>query len=173
MNGSILILGAGSFGQTLAETAMACGYSRISFLDDESPMAVGKLREAERFLADYPEAIVAIGSSALRERLQRQLREWGFCLPVLMHPTAYISPTAQLGEGCFLGPKAVVNTGACVGQGCILSVGAIVDHHARIGDWCQINTGSIVKAGAVVPPHTKLEAGEVVLGYSQAVVKRP
>ena len=107
MNGSILILGAGSFGQTLAETAMACGYSRISFLDDESPMAVGKLREAERFLPEYPEAIVAIGSSALRERLQRQLREWGFCLPVLMHPTAYISPTAQLGEGCFVGPKNV------------------------------------------------------------------
>lgn len=172
MDKAILILGAGSYGQAVAETAAACGYSRIDFLDDANPKALGSLSEAERFLRDYPEAIAGIGSNRLREQLQQKLKQIGFGLPVLIHPTAYVSPTARIEEGTFVGPMAIVNTRAHVGQGSILSAGSIVDHHAEIGAWCHINTGSIVKAGGKVPPFTKLEAGELVLGYPQAVVHR-
>lgn len=172
MNKAILILGAGGHGAVVAETAAACGYSRIAFLDDANPEALGKLSEPERFAAEFADAIVAIGNNRLRGELQQRLKEAGFCLPVLVHPTAYVSPTAQIGEGTVVEPKAIVNTRAHVGRGCIISVGAIVDHDTEIGGWSHVNAGAIVKAGGTVPPFTKLEAGEVVLGYPQAVVNR-
>lgn len=169
---AILILGAGGHGAVVAETAAACGYSRIAFLDDASPEALGKLSELERFRPEFSEAIVAIGNNRFRAELQRRLEGAGFCLPALIHPTAYVSPTARIEAGTVVEPKAIVNAHAHVGEGCIVSVGAIVDHDTEIGGWSHVNAGAIVKAGGTVMPFTKLEAGEVVLGYPQAVVHR-
>ncbi len=63
-----------------------------------------------------------------------------------------------------------MNANARVGTGCIIQVGGIVEHDVVLGDCVHINAGSIVKAGAEVEAYTKLEAGQVVLGYQSVVV---
>ncbi len=69
-------------------------------------------------------------------------------------------------------PQALINANTEVGEGCIISVGAVIDHDVIIENAVHVNAGAIVKAGAVVPILTKLEAGEVVLGYESARVIR-
>ena len=161
----LLIIGAGGHGRVVSEIAEDCGYEKIAFLDDNSPEAIGKVEELEQFTAEYEFAFVGIGNNHLRKILLERLQKAGYKIPVIVHPTAYISRTAKIGAGTIIEPKAIVNAGTIVGEGCIISVGAIIDHDVILKDCVHVNAGAIVKAGATVEDERKLEAGEVVLGY--------
>lgn len=161
----ILIIGAGGHGQVIAEIAKDLGYGKIAFADDKSPIAIAKICEIDRLMDDYKDAFIGIGDNRLREALISKLLSYGYSIPALIHPTAYISRTASIGIGTVVEPKAVVNANTVIGQGSIISVGAIVDHDVIVGEYCHINAGAIVKAGAVLESYRKLEAGEVVKGY--------
>lgn len=165
MGKSLLIIGAGGHGKVVAEVAAACGYENISFLDDNSTEAIGKINELVGFRNQFGTAFVGIGNNQFRDELIKKLTELGFRLPVLIHPTAYVSKTATIAEGTVVEPMATVNTNAVIGKGCIVSVGAIVDHDSVLETCVHVNAGAIVKAGAHVEENRKLEAGEVVLGF--------
>ena len=150
---TLLIIGAGGHGRVVAEIAIACGYNRnsIAFLDDNAPGAVGKIEEMEMFAPRYYGVFVAIGNNELRQKLTAQLSGMqGVKLVTLIHPTAYVSPSATIGKGTVVEPKAVINTNSRIGQGCIISVGTIIDHDCEIGDFCHINAGMICGAGSQV-----------------------
>lgn len=161
----LLIIGAGGHGKVVAEVAQDCGYEEIAFLDDNSPDAIGKTDEIECFVEQYKEAFIGIGNNELRQNMLKRLKQAGYHIPMLVHPTAYVSKTAKIGAGTVVEPKAIVNTETVIGMGCIISVGAIVDHNVVLKDCVHVNAGAIVNAGAVVENRQKLESGEVILGY--------
>ena len=165
---SLLILGAGSHGQVVKEIAIACGYEAeaIAFLDDKATSAVGKINEAPYLAPNYDGVIIAIGNNALRRVITEKLERFeGINIITLIHPTAYVSPTAVIGKGTVVEPKAVINTNSKIGEGCIISVGAIVDHDSSIGYFSHINAGAICMAGSKIPALTKVNAGEIIEGF--------
>ena len=117
------------------------------------------------YLNEYENAIVGIGNNLFRNEMLDRLKKAGYQIPVLIHPTAYVSPSAIVSEGTVIEPLAIVNANSQVCKGCIISVGAIVDHNVVLEECVHVNAGAIVKAGARVVQNRKLEAGEVVLGY--------
>ena len=151
----LLILGAGGHGQVVAETAAACGYGQIAFLDDNDPNVSGTISELDKFHDCYEECFVGIGNNRLRLELLQKAEASGFKLPILIHPTAYVSGSARIQKGTIIEPMAVVNSHAMVGAGSIISLESAV----------HINAGAVVKAGGMVGTFEKLEAGEVRLGY--------
>ena len=160
---NLLILGAGGHGKVVEEIAQSTGlFNKIGVLDDMVELAVGKLCDAERLHNEYEAAFVSIGNNALRKELLEKLRQIGFIIPVIVHPTAFVSPSAFVGEGTLVGPMVCVNSSASVGKGCILSIGAKVDHNAVVGDYAHINAGAICMARSRVNACEKIEAGEVV-----------
>jgi len=169
---SLLIIGAGGHGQVVAETAEACGYSKIEFIDDNSEIAIGRIIDLEKLKDQYKEAFVGIGNNIVRDKLIDRLVELGYRVPVLIHPSAYVSKSAEIMSGTIIEPKAIVNANSQVGRGCIISVGSIVDHNVQVGKACHINSGAIIMAGGVVDDFMKLEAREVVLGYQSLIVDK-
>lgn len=165
INKGLLIIGAGGHGKVVKEVAEAVGYDKIVFLDDNSEEAVGKIADSKQFVQEYQAAFVGIGNNKFRNELLQRLEQEGYEIPVLLHPTAYISKTAVIGKGTVVEPKAIVNANSKVGSGCIISVGAIVDHDVVLEDCVHVNAGAICKAGSFVAKETKLEAGQVVKGY--------
>ena len=161
MKRSLLIVGAGGHGKVVAEMARDCGYEEIAFLDDNSNEAIGKSSEMQKFTSSYKEAFVAIGNNQMRGEILMQLKAAGYEIPVLIHPSAYISKTAKIQRGTVVEPKAVINTNADIDEGCIISVGAIVDHDTELEECVHINAGAIVKAGTKVKQFQKIDAGEV------------
>ena len=161
MKRSLLIIGAGGHGKVVAEVTGECGYEEIAFLDDNSEEAVGKISEMEKFSSLYKEAFVAIGHNQVRGEILAQLKTAGYEIPVLIHPSAYISRTAKIQSGTVVEPKAIVNTNAEISEGCIISVGAIVDHDTKLEACVHVNARAIVKAGAMVKQFLKIDAGEV------------
>jgi dTDP-4-amino-4,6-dideoxygalactose transaminase/carbonic anhydrase/acetyltransferase-like protein (isoleucine patch superfamily) len=101
--------------------------------------------------------------------------------PVVTHPTAFISSSAKLGQGCFVGPVAVVHTNSTVGDFCIINTHGVVEHDCYIEEFCNVNPGAIVcgvvqvmsestiGANATVRDHTSIALGSVV-GMQAGVV---
>lgn len=159
---SLLILGAGQYGQVVRETAEANGqFCRIAFLDDNNEHALGKMVDYEQYRSEFQCAFVALGNSELRMWWLDKLKAAGFDLPVLIHPKAYVSPSALLGEGTIVEPMAVVNTAVVVEKGGLLCAGCVVNHNAHVMACCQIDCNAVVAANATVSTGIKVPSGIV------------
>ncbi len=161
LNASLLILGAGQYGQVAREVALAQGgYARVDFLDDSSPLAIGRLEELERF--EHEAAFVAIGNPAVREQWVERIRNGQkFTLATLMHPRAVVMPSAQVEEGSIIEAGAIIGSNSRVGTSCIVMANAVVGHDASVGGFCQLKYHSTVPERCKVPPHTKLNCNTV------------
>lgn len=171
MGKKLLILGAGGHGKVAKEIALDMKkegkrvYEVVDFLDDDISNAVGKIEELENFKNSYDEVFCGIGNNLVRKAMLEKVEKLGCCIPILVHSTAYISPSAIIEKGTIVEPNASVNANTIVGTGCIISIGSIVDHDVELEKYVHVNAGAICKAGSKVEAYRKLEAGEVVLGY--------
>ena len=161
----LVILGAGGYGRTVADvTAQSGQFEPIIFLDDNSAAAdvVGKCADYLNYLNADTVFYPAFGNNKVRMDWLCRLEASGCALLTLVHATAYVSPTATIGQGTIVLPHAVVNTGVKIGKGCLINCGAIVDHGCVIEDGVHLCLGSIVKAENQVAALQKIEAGEVI-----------
>ena len=161
-NGNLLILGAGQYGQMAAEIAQEMGvFDRIAFLDDAPGANVeGPLADLPKFAADYRYGFVAIGNPALRRKLTEQLLQNNMTPATLVHPTAYVSPSAKLEQGCCIEPNATVQTGATLKTATFIASGAVVRHNATVGEYCHVDCNAVVNSTANVPAGTHILAQE-------------
>ena len=162
MNKNLLILGAGQYGQVAKEIAQDMGcFEKIDFLDDEKEFAIGKLSEYEKYSSSYSYAIVAMGNPKLRIDWIIKLEEACYKIAILVHPKAYVSPSAQIMKGSIIEPKAVVNTGCIISIGCIISAGAVVNHNSMCSDGVHVDCNATVSSNTLVPAGTKVCSGMV------------
>lgn len=161
MNKNLLIIGAGQYSVVAKETAEAMGcFNKIDFLDDKSENSIGELAEYESFVVDYNYAFVVIGDSKLRLKWIQRLEESCYKVAVLVHPRAYVSPSAQLQKGCIVEPNATIQANSTLTIGVIVSAGAVVNHDNFVGDVCHIDIGAVVPSNSVVKAYTHIKAGE-------------
>ena len=162
-NKNLIILGAGGHGHVVKEVAEAMGiFNKIDFLDDNSNEAMGLCSENSEFIDEYTYAIPAFGNNKLRMEWIEKLEKNKFQIPTLIHPTAYISPSATISLGTVVEAKAVVNTNSKIGKGSIISIGTIIDHDAAIGYGCHLDCGSVVKSNCVIAALSKINSGQVI-----------
>lgn len=169
MGKSLLILGAGGHAKVVVETAEAMKntegqklYERIDFLDDHSEHAAGKLKDLKVKGKEYDEIFCGIGDNRLRKQLLEQSEILKLTVPILAHPTAYISPTAVVGKGTIIEAKAAINANTVIGTGCIISIGAVIDHDAIVKEYAHVNAAAVCKARSRVGAGAKIDAGMVV-----------
>lgn len=192
----LLILGAGGHAKVVAETAIASGqFSEVAFLDDRSvgpdhlltvhgfpvlgPLALA-LEPANR--EQFALAAVAFGNASFRLNLIEQLYAAGYVLPTLIHPTAWVSPSAQLASGSVVFAQAVVQSLASIGSGAILNTGCSVDHDTKLFDGVHICPGARLAGEVVVGARSWIGIGssviqqvrigaDVIVGAGAAVVR--
>lgn len=164
---NLLIIGAGSFSTEIEELAKLLGYDDIAFLDDNPDKAlahpvIGIMKDIEKYREQYDNAIVALGNNKNRLHYHEILESFNYNIPILVHPTAYVSPDAKLAPGCVIRTFAVVSRYAVLGKATILNIGAKVDHHCVIGEGSHLLINSVVRASKTVEPLTWLDAGQVI-----------
>ena len=162
----LLILGAGGYGRPVADVARQLGiYDKIGFLDDgrTGPEVLGACEEYPLFCDENTEVYPAFGNNSVRSQWLERFLEEDIPVATLVHPSAYVSPTAKLGQGVVVLPMAAVNTGCMVEDGCILNIGALVDHDCVLERCVHLCPGVIVKAENRIPAGAKIESGTVIL----------
>lgn len=155
----LVILGAGGYGRTVADVAEQLGYTTIG-LDDADP--THPLSSFQSYINSSTFFIPAFGNNAFRMEWINRIEDSGGQLASLIHPTAYVSPTATINPGTVILPHAIINTDVEVGKGCIINLGAIVDHGCILEEGVHICLGAIVKGENRIEKYSKIEAGEVV-----------
>lgn len=68
----------------------------------------------------------------------------------MIHPTAEVSPRAEVGEGTRIWHQAQVREGARIGRDCIIGKGAYIDSGVVIGDRVKIQNGASIYRGATL-----------------------
>ena len=192
---SLLILGAGGHAKVVAETALESGVaSSLAFLDDRftaldssasilgwpvmGPLAFSLQAGTA---AEFDGAAVAIGHSATRLHWIQQLQSVNYHLPVLTHPTAWISSSAQLGPASVVFAHAVVQAQVSIGVA-ILNTGCSVDHEAQLVDGVHICPGARVAGEVHIGSRSWIGIGssviqkvrigsDVIVGAGAAVVR--
>ncbi len=168
---SLLILGAGGFGQMVREIALELGYEKVVFLDDaaKGEAVIGMCCDYLLRHAEYPSAVAAFGNNKTRLYWTEKLMEAGYEVPAIVHPSAIISPSALLEPGCFVMHRAVVNTNTRIARAALINSGAVVDHDSVVCVGAHVGLGSVVKAYCTIEAGQKVEAGEVIFSTRRKI----
>lgn len=170
MKSKLLILGAGGHGKVVADIALQMSkWSEIYFLDDNKTLdtvlgikIIGQSSHWMEYLTDH-DIFVAIGNNEARRGLIEQLEISGATIPLIIHPSAIIGSSVELGKGTVVMAGVVINCCTRIGKGCIINTSCSIDHDCNIGDYVHVSPGVRV-AGSVV-------VGDMVwLGVNSTVI---
>ncbi len=109
--------------------------------------------------------LVAITENGARMRVANDLRGLGGRFITAVHPAAYLSERASVGDGCAVAAGAVVHPDAVLGSHCAVGPRAVVERDAEVG------AGVWISAGAIVGPGARIGA-RVVLGQNASVGRK-
>jgi len=176
---TLLVLGAGGHGKSVAEAALLRGeWESVIFLDDAWPRTtealsckvVGKVADIGKVAAQCQGAIAAVGNNAVREQWIGLIEQFGVELVSIVHPKAWVSPAAKLGVGSAVMAGAVIGTASEVGNGAIVNANATVDHDVQMGDLSHIGVGVQLAGGVKIGARAWLQAG-ACCGYNVQVAE--
>ena len=147
----------------------------IGFYDDAHTALSGEVRGVpilgdvgmlKSMLSVEPvHVIVAITDNRARLQVANSLRALGARFLATVHPGAYVSDTAMVGDGSVAAAGAIVHPDAAVGSHCFLGPRSVVDRDAEVG------AGTWISAGAIVGPGARVGA-RVVLGQNSSVDRK-
>jgi UDP-3-O-[3-hydroxymyristoyl] glucosamine N-acyltransferase len=156
-------------GAAALETA---GASDLSFVQDEKNYSRVK-RSAAGAILLCPEAAEAIAQStialivvtdpqaAFQTILPLFRRE--FSRPARgVSPHAWISPTAKIGEACYIGPGVFVGDEAVIGRDCDLYPGVYVGPNCRLGERVTLYPNSVLYHDVQIGDRSIIHAGAVI-----------
>lgn len=178
----LLILGSTIFPEEVADLAEDCGTFEVAgFVENMDPERcrqplLGKpvhwVDDLARIGAGHA-LLCGIGTTK-RRRYIEQVVPYGLPFATLIHPTAHVSRTSTVGEGCILGVNTVVASHTRIGRHVIVNRGASVGHHTQIGDYvtispgamvagrCEVGDGSYIAMGAIVIDSIKIGRNSVI-----------
>jgi acetyltransferase EpsM len=106
-------------------------------------------------------AVLAIDPPRARERLAAH---YGLDrLLTLIAPTAFVSPTARVGQGSIVQRGVLVGRNARLGTGVKLNCGAQIHHDATVGDFTTVAPGARILGNVRIGSRTYIGSEAVIL----------
>ena len=138
------------------------------FFDDNCaaeglPGALPFARHADDEFADA-RFYVCLGYKHLVRKTEIVLRllELGRELPLFIHATCHVSPSANIGKGSVLYPMCNVDKDVTIGHGVLLNNSVIVSHNTTIDDGCYLSPGVVVSGFVNIGKDTFIGSGAII-----------
>jgi sugar O-acyltransferase (sialic acid O-acetyltransferase NeuD family) len=92
----------------------------------------------------------------------------------LIHPTAYVSPFAKIGQDVFIGAKSVISPGCILKDHVFVNHGVTVGHDTILHDYVRLNPGSNIAGHVEIFDNVMIGLGanvieELVIGNGAVV----
>ncbi|MDI9636569.1 acetyltransferase [Kamptonema cortianum] len=153
MKPPLILVGSGGHAKVVISTCRAAGRDILFAVDsDESRIGLEVLgvRIAamdEAVAHGEAEWILAFGSNQGRADYDKSSsRRWG----TVVHPSAIVDASAQIGEGSVVFAGSIVQPDAWVGRHVILNTSCSVDHDCAIADYAHVGPGARICGGVSV-----------------------
>lgn len=171
----IIIFGAGGHGKSIIDLIRAEGKYDLAGLVDDS-LVVGSQMMGVPVLGNRAclpglvrsgihlavNAVGGIGDPALRISVFEILEDSGFEFPAVVHPRAFIEPSAHLADGVQVLAMAYIGSEAKVGFGSIVNYGAILSHEVSLGKYVNISPGAMLAGRVEVGDSTQIGMGATI-----------
>lgn len=162
-NNIMYIIGCGGHARAVADVVIDNNPSQgIVFVDKNA-------RENETIfgfpvITDLPgdaeNIFIAIGDNAKRCELSGNRK-----IVNIISKRAYVSHSAELSDGIFVGDGAHIGPCAKIGRGCIINTNAVIEHECEIGDWTHVSVNATVCGRVHVGNNVFLGAGSTVRDF--------
>lgn len=176
------IYGSGGCGREARELADILGtWEETVFIDDtvESGIFKGlKRMPFEIFCGTYDkentEVIIALGETEHKRNLYNKVKEEGYAFANLIHPGAWISPSAKIGRGIILKAGSMISCDTAIGDNIGIESFVTVGHDCAIGAHCyfapgvfiggrsEIGSGTYIGTHVAIKEKTKIGSNSVV-----------
>ena len=169
----LAIIGASRLGQMIAHYAVETGRFEVAgFFDNAIPPGtqtkhgpvLGKTADLRPRYADGEFHAVLIGVGY--ENWYWREKFFDDCadleVPSLVHPSAYINASAQIGRGVVVLPRAVVDMYCVLEDNVFLNPGVIIAHDSRVGAHCFIAPGVNISGFSTVGRSTFVGIGSSI-----------
>lgn len=83
--------------------------------------------------------------------------EWG-----MIHPSACIHDSAQIGEGCHIGPNTVIGANVSMGDNCIVRANSVIEHDVQMGQDCVIHNVVNIGYGCELGDRVTIRSGSCI-----------
>lgn len=148
---TLLIVGAGGLGRetyqwVLDQEKAEKRWDDIGFLDDNlhaldnykiSAKIVGTVKDYEPKAGE--EVICAIGDAEVIADIYPVLLDKGAVFATVIHPTALLADTCEIGKGVIVGPYAIISTDAKIADFSVVNSYVSVGHDVSVGKGCVIS----------------------------------
>ena len=166
----LALFGAGAIGREFK--LMADGseeWDEVVFIDDHAETEqlygcpVYRFQQFRtRFSPEEARFIIAIGEPKFRLEAFERMKRAGYAGGRLIHPSASISPDAEIGEGTAVCHDAFVGSQARIGRNCYLSRNVSVGHDAAVGDHTRLGVNAFVGGHAAIGENVFIGAGALL-----------
>ena len=187
MENDIILIGA--FGE-MCELAEICGKNIVGIIDNNlndtfrGIPIIGKDEDAPNLFKNYSSipVVVTPDKPQIRKNLVEYYRCIGYQFSTLISPLAFISPSAEIGNGTVIQSFCNVSSNSTIGDFCKLNTFSNVMHDNIIGDFTTIAPSAVllgrveigekayIGANATILPGTKVGA-DVIVGAGSVVTK--
>jgi len=168
----ILIIGSGGHAGVVIDAIEECGkFQIIGLIDDflqpndirHSYPIVGTINEASDFMKenDCKYYFIAIGKNRYRKQAFEKM-SIGLVSPTIFHPSASVSKSAKIGNGCYIGANASVNRNCIIGDFSIVNTNASLDHDSQLGNFSSLNPNSAIGGNVKI-------GNDVTIGMSASI----
>ena len=170
VNESLFVIGAGGHAKSIAEVAMAAGFTIKAFIspksEDSEFMGLPVLNSLPEDIAVRTESIaIGIGANYLREKVLLELQ--GSCqlsrFPVLVHPSAIIASSARIDLGSTIHQNSVVGPSTRIGKFCTVNTSATVDHDCVMHDFSSMGPGAHTGGGVTIGERAHISIGAIAV----------
>lgn len=165
----LIIFGAGGHGRVVLDSLMMTGKLPMWVIDDHPPCkelyGVSVLSSSDirwRSLRQF-RFIVAIGENKIRAKVFKKLLDRGGTPFSLIHPNAFVSPSARIGLGSVVMAGVIVNTGSEVGRNVILNTASSIDHDCWIGPDVHLGPGTRLAGSVKIGEMTVIGTGSSII----------
>ena len=153
----VIVIGAGGHGKVIADIIVSRGDNFLGFLDDDaSKKTLGRIADCEKYADCF--FVIGIGNPEIREGISKLPCRWY----TAVHPSAVVSPSAEIGEGTVVMPNAVVNADAKIGRHAIINSTAVVEHDGEVADFAHISVGAKLGGTVKIGRRTHVGIGAAV-----------
>jgi sugar O-acyltransferase (sialic acid O-acetyltransferase NeuD family) len=170
----LLIIGAGGFGAVAACVAESMNAAAIhsngagpwevvGYADRDQTkrgthhaggIVHGTIEEAGRAFADRALwFFCAIGDNKSRAAMVERALKLGWRPATLVHPSAILDRSVEIGGGSFIGPLVVVSWNARIGAHVVVDAHVSIGHNAVLMDFCEVFAGARINGNSQVGEH--------------------
>lgn len=167
----IAILGNGGHSKVIQDI-IACyaDYEIVAILDDKNEF-ISKLKGVIYAPLYYInemtkwdiKIVIAIGDNHTRRVISKKINVKQSQFLTLIHPTAVISPNAEVGHGTVVMPHALINAGSVIGQHSIVNTGSIIEHDNLIGNYTHICPNATLTGNVTVGEGVQIGASATII----------